>query len=559
MKTLNQPRFDLGALRDLAGEKVFARGEAYHRGGHVRILSAEAGRLLARVEGTEDYRTEITGRGERIAGACTCPAFHDWGFCKHMVALALAANAAGDEEPEGAGVLARIREHLKAKGVDALADMIVELAERDEGLFRKLEMAVSTVNADDKTIEVRLRKTIDRATSTRGGVDYYGAGDWAEEADAALGPLDDLLAAGRASPALRLAEHAIDRIEAALGYIDDSNGECGAVLCRAQAIHLAAALAAKPDPVALAQNLFERETEGEYDIFSSAAALYAEVLGDAGLAEYRRLAVEAWEKRPTRGGAGRAGETFDGDYYRLTQILDFFAKRDGDVDARIALRAKDLSSPWRYLQLAQFCLEQGRPDDALRRAEEGLWVFEDGHPDERLVCFTAERLLELGRRGEAETLLWGVFEKAPSRELYGRLRAIGGDTARDRALAALGVRLAGEKAMAWRFPADLLVGLLIDEGMIDAAWATLREHGASMPVKGGLARLSERTHPKEALAVYAESVEDLLRGGTGDGYAKAVAVIARMAALRGGAEQAAYVAALKERHGRKRNFMKLLG
>jgi hypothetical protein len=31
-----------------------------------------------------------------------------------------------------------------------------------------------------------------------------------------------------------------------------------------------------------------------------------------------------------------------------------------------------------------------------------------------------------------------------------------------------------------------------------------------------------------------------------------------MAALRSKAEQSAYVAALKERHGRKRNFMKLL-
>ena len=52
-------------------------------------------------------------------------------------------------------------------------------------------------------------------------------------------------------------------------------------------------------------------------------------------------------------------------------ILDFFAERDGDVEARIALRMRDLSSPWDYLQLAEFCLSQGRQDEALRRAEEG--------------------------------------------------------------------------------------------------------------------------------------------------------------------------------------------
>ena len=32
----------------------------------------------------------------------------------------------------------RIRNHLKEKGVDALVDMIVDLAEQDLALFRKL-------------------------------------------------------------------------------------------------------------------------------------------------------------------------------------------------------------------------------------------------------------------------------------------------------------------------------------------------------------------------------------------------------------------------------------
>ena len=42
-------------------------------------------------------------------------------------------------------------------------------------------------------------------------------------------------------------------------------------------------------------------------------------------------------------------------------------------------------------------------------------------------------------------------------------------------------------------------------------------------------------------------------------YAEAAKLIARMAALRSAPEQAAYVAALKLRFDRKRNFMKLLG
>ena len=142
MKAKDQPRFDVDTLRKLAGDKVFARGEHYSSGGQVGILIVEPKRVLAQVAGTEDYRTELTGRGKTIRGECSCPAFEDWGFCKHMVAVALAVNAMGkDGEAEGAGALARIRGHLKEKGSDTLVDMIMDIAERDPVLFRKLDTA----------------------------------------------------------------------------------------------------------------------------------------------------------------------------------------------------------------------------------------------------------------------------------------------------------------------------------------------------------------------------------------------------------------------------------
>src|SRR5260221_2366897 len=85
-----RPRFDVGALQELAGDKVFARGEEYYRDGQVQILSIEPSRVLAQVAGSDDYRTTLTGRSKTIDGHCSCPAFSDWGFCKHMVAVALA-------------------------------------------------------------------------------------------------------------------------------------------------------------------------------------------------------------------------------------------------------------------------------------------------------------------------------------------------------------------------------------------------------------------------------------------------------------------------------------
>jgi uncharacterized Zn finger protein len=74
-----------------------------------------------------------------------------------------------------------------------------------------------------------------------------------------------------------------------------------------------------------------------------------------------------------------------------------------------------------------------------------------------------------------------------------------------------------------------------------------------------LAQASEETQPREALAVYVERVEQLAEAGGSPAYAEAAKLIGRIAALRRAAEQAVYVAALKVRFGRKRNFMKLLG
>ena len=103
-------RFDIGALRALAGEKVFARGAEYHRDGLVEVLALEAGRIVAQVSGSEDYRTVVTGRGTQIGGKCSCPPVEDWGFCKHIVAVALAANAVGsDVKGEAVGGLAHSR------------------------------------------------------------------------------------------------------------------------------------------------------------------------------------------------------------------------------------------------------------------------------------------------------------------------------------------------------------------------------------------------------------------------------------------------------------------
>ena len=559
MKAPRKPRFDVAALRTQAGDKVFARGEEYHRDGQVDLLSVERDRVLARVLGSEDYRTVLMGRGKKIRGECSCPAFRDWGFCKHLVATALATNEVADEGWEKKpSVLDRIRAHLKQQGVDALVEMVVELAERDTALFRKLDIAATASSTGDvERLEKQLRRAIDGATRTGGSVGYDETDDWADNVGAALDAIAQLVDGQHAALALKLALHAIDCIEDAMEEIDESGGHGHALLEQAGDIHLAACLAAKPDPVALARDLFPRQLHGQYDTFYRAVVRYDEALGEAGLAEYRRLALEAWEKLPP---PARKPEKNEKDPAVLVDILDFFAERDGDVETRIALRSRSLSTSSDYLTLAKFCLAEGRKEEALRRAEEGLWMFEDGRPDERLVLFVGDLLAKAGRKEDAVTRLWNAFEKAPSLDLYRQIKKLGGKAARERALTHLEAKAAASRPMTGDMSVSTYILVLMEEKMYDAAWTALRSHPGMGPyLTGPLAEASEETHPEEALAAHARNVEFHIMNGGSTGNKEACRLIARMARLRDPAAQAQYVASLKERHRLKRNFIKLLG
>ena len=341
--------------------------------------------------GTQIYRTELRTAGRRILGECSCPAFCDRGdFCKHLVATALAVN----EMPGKSGIVSnrfvQIRDHLRAQGVDALVETIMTLAERDLALFRDLELAAAMDGKDDDTLFSSFARAIADATRTPGFIEYDQMRTWSADVNAVLARIDDLIGRDRAGLALRLLDNFFACMGQALQSVDDSNGHGGRLLTRGAELHLKACRAACPEPIALARDLFRRETEGEWGTFHGASRTYRDLLGTAGLAEYRRLAEVAWaDIKPLRGGARRVREDRSAMHYPLQSILESFAARDGDIDAMIAIRAKDLSSAYAYLHIAKLCADQARVADALKWAEEGLWQFEDD-PDERLVAFASD-------------------------------------------------------------------------------------------------------------------------------------------------------------------------
>ena len=562
--------FDVAVLRDVAGEKVFARGAIYHEDERVEIVSFDRARVRARVIGSEVYRCELIGSGEKFSGKCSCPAFSDWGFCKHLVATALAVNSLGPKALEQASSrFAKIREHLRARGMEELVEMVVGLAERDPSLLKELELSAVAAASDDKTLLAQFKKAITEATRTRGYVEYRKMPGWVQGIESVLDRIAGLIEIGRAVLALHLLDYFFERMDEALANVDDSDG--GGAYARASEVHLAACRQAKPDPIELARALFAREVNSDWEFFHGASEAYEDVLGDVGLAEYRRLAREAWQKiKPLRATARQVQDDQSGARYALGAILERFAERAGDVDGVIAIRANDLSTAYDYLGIAQFCLDHAREPEALKWAEEGLWQFEDD-PDERLIFFASDLYRRTGRKDDSDQLLWRIFERRPSISLYKRLKSAAGknpmlaDAVRDRALARLRAEIGKPTRRAeirWFSTAELFVQLATAEGLLTDAWMVVNEHGCSEGLLQQLAEASEQSHPAEALKAYGDRVERLVRLGGQSNYEQACQIIERMRRVRKGlsetAQHTAYLGDLTNRHKAKRNFMKLL-
>jgi uncharacterized Zn finger protein len=534
-------------LRRAADAGSFERGEEYAAEGRVRAVREQGRVLHGIVAGSEDYRVTLGVLGEELACSCTCPVGRDGSFCKHVVALGLVRlDASRPRAPSGE----ELREYLLGRRREELVDLLLERAAEDEWLHGRLTIAAAGTRGGPPDLAA-LAAAIDAAVETRGFVPYRKAYDYFRAVDAAIEAIEDLLAE-HPEAVVELTEHALEALEGAYEAIDDSGGGLRLAVDRLSGLHLAACAACAPPPETLAERLFRSELTSELEPFRGAAATYADVLGPAGLARYRRLAEAEWARVPALGPGARDGE--DDRRVRVRAMMEALARAAGDVDELVGVISRDLSLPYGFLRIAETLSAAGRAEEALAWAERGLAAFPERH-DDRLSDFVAEAYLRAGRRDEAMAVAWDDFVARPALDRFVRLRSWAGGAAdwpewRERALD----RLRGR-------PSEL-VRVLLAEDELEAAWAAAGGAGCSEELWLRLAARREADHPEDALAVYRRAVQAAVARTDRQGYEEAVALLRRMRPLaqRLGAEDAfgREVAALREGHRRKRTLVALL-
>jgi len=390
--------------------------------------------VKATVRGASSYQVQFWLDDGHAAFGCSCPVGVEGRFCKHAVAVALVVTDAVADPGQRAEAVIDVRAYVAGLDHDTLVDLLVERAAEDDALDARLRMSAARATAGAPPLAV-FRHALDEAFIVRDYVDYRGMYDYASTIDSALDSLRELLEDGHAEAVITLAEHAIDRAEDALGYVDDSDGYMSGIAERLQELHRDACAAAKPEPVALARTLFERERHSsDLDIFHTAAATYAEILGAEGIAEYRLLANKKWDELPPL-GPGQEERSYSSRRFRITQIMETLAELAGDVDAVAEVLARDQSSAYQFVRIAELYRKAGRYDDALAWAEQGLALH--GGSDPRLLDAAAEEYHRAGRGADAVRIAWDAHDAAPA------LRTYRGDRAGHRRQEQPGVRRGG--------------------------------------------------------------------------------------------------------------------
>ncbi|MGZ3142688.1 SWIM zinc finger family protein [Lentzea chajnantorensis] len=511
-------------VRELAGAKSFERGQRYFAAGQVRRVAVSGSTVNATVDGTRSYRVRLDLTRTGLRGSCSCPYGADGMFCKHCVAASLAWLEQGGEvgEPRSAPLTEkRLRAFLRGCDQEWLVEQLMTAAKSDRLLRARLAAAAGHADAfDDQDIRNRLERAIDIPDY----VEYAEAYGYFLHVGEALDEVERLIGAGFADAAITLAEYALELLESSGEHVDDSDGGLSEAIARAEEIHLAACEAGSPDPVELAERLFTRAVDSEYEVFFGALPEYEEVLGAAGTARYRELVEKAWQELPPK----RPGD-HNARRFVITHLMEDLAESSGGADRLVEVLARDVTSAYDVLRVAERLCADGRDDEALTWLERGLADFE---PDRRLRALAAEIHVRAGRRDQAGEVLWAEFTERPAQESYLALRhatAEGFAPWRGRALAFLAET--PPATTPWSPGRSTLVEILLADGEIDAAWQAAVDGGCSDGLWLRLARARAADHPADAAPVLLRAADQAIELRNRDSYRAAARLLAEAQAL----------------------------
>ncbi len=544
------------SLLEAAGDVVYGRGEDYVR--FVRGLRTTEHKAYASIQAKKVYTVELDWSGRLPDGSCTCPHNADGNFCKHLVATGLAAIDSGRvavDATVSTTADATLQEAVQAMGVDELRDLVLTLAQRDDGVRRLLEVRASTKAENGTQAQAELKSYVRNTLAFRGFVDYRRSFEVAGLASEVLDELENHLNSGGAETARPALLHALTRLRKITEHADDSSGSIGDECQRAATLYARACRLGEPDPVKLATWLvkFRADSPGWPHL---ELADFVDSFDERALATYRRAVTALDRKLADRDRFGR---------FEIDTMLLELADHDGDVDRAVGLLSQGEHT--QYGSIVDRLRAAGRTEEAVAWIDRAVaagrvtshgggnsyWLSPDG---------VAATYQGLGRIEDAVAVLRADFVRQPSVPTYRVLLDFAAGV--DRADAERVWAMDHARQLGASDPyahGAVLVQLLLSEGDLDAAWEAADRYGPGWAWRE-LADQGAKARPADAADLYRPQLESDLRYPDTKLYPRIAATLATMAKLyeRGGRPDdfASFIAQIRQDYGRRPSLMKAL-
>lgn len=512
-----------GRLLEAAGDVIFGRGEDYVR--HVRGLVVMGTCATGTVQAQNAYVVELDWGRRDLAADCSCPHFARGFFCKHLVALGLAALEQGAPlSLVGPSGNLDLRDYLQTLEAGALRDLVVELAAREESVDKLLPARAAVSGANGPEASKALTQSVTVALNVRGFIDYRRSFEVARDAQDVLDELEDHFDSGAADVIRPALFKALTRLQAITLNADDSGGSIGGACQRAADLYARSCREGSPDTVKLARWLakFRDESPG-WPI--TELADFAEAFDERGLRAYR-------------GAVGKLDEKYAGvDHFKrfeIDRMLLELADHDEDVDRAIAILAADGHTDFRGI--VDRLRSAGRDREVLgwidRAVKAGRISSHMGiGPFWLDPAEVADAYLAVDRTEDALQVLRDNFGSRPGLANFNLLLRFGdalGRRAKERDWA---LAKATELATGDRFASGaVLVELALGEGDLDAAWAAADEYGPGHQWRQ-LSKASEMARPRQAADLHLGELEDKLRHPNSPIYPEIAATLVHMKLL----------------------------
>ncbi|MBU0978571.1 MAG: SWIM zinc finger family protein [Patescibacteria group bacterium] len=220
--------------------QILSRGKSYYRKGAVVKLEQDGESWHAMVVGNDEYTVDVAvDQGEIVDYNCTCP--YDFGpLCKHEVAVFYAMRD-GFKQIKTKKVKKIVPAPISNKNSQTadilqsvthaqLIDFVTELSTQSADIQRQVLLRFGQTTLDKKTLIGLIKQALHQATDCHGFLDYWSAGQAAENVWVYLEEAELMIKQQKYSAIVPYYQAVIEVVVPALQQADDSNGELGGLI-----------------------------------------------------------------------------------------------------------------------------------------------------------------------------------------------------------------------------------------------------------------------------------------------------------------------------------------